>query len=451
MSRCPPERDNQSTGPASTSPAFATAIESPSAFPTPAGSFPPVERNSGQREGETMDAFFQRRRQNVSTRALRETPQERKSRQQRETHAAKGAAPGKKGARVYVWEKSNGHYVRRAVGRNNQDDIWEEYGPCQRRYDSYYDEWDICEEFGPPSDADDDDDDFGIYLPYEQPTDSKSQSYSVDVPSRDNGPPDVDTFARRKQAETDLDLPITAVAKKFLGDSDLQISHETQFQNFRAFLAHCAKAKHPRDIPVTLLDFHQQDAELLSDWMVRVRRETLNGRLYYVISEAQDTLGLYVLLQSAVTTLEVVRQGWGPSMRDVMQHLLSRGVPFLTCFRSTEIPTGKPQGRNWYSGLGFRPANYTPNRLDYQSYTWHRDNFLRGPRGRAALLYGGVIGRLARTVVSEDEVLRGPSDAATIDGICLWDGHAQSAYWDDTLSEREIDLICGVYHVATGR
>ncbi|KAJ7478511.1 hypothetical protein FB451DRAFT_1032658 [Mycena latifolia] len=118
-----------------------------------------------------------------------------------------------------------------------------------------------------------------------------------------------------------------------------------------------------------------------------------------------------------------------------MEHLLSRGIFFLTCYRSDEVPTGKPKGRNWYSGLGLQPQNYEPNRNDYQSYISIRDGFLRSPCSRAAMLYGGMIGRLARTVVPPEEVLQGPNDDATIDHVCLWDGHTQSVYWDNALTE----------------
>ncbi|KAJ6597166.1 hypothetical protein DFH09DRAFT_1023809 [Mycena vulgaris] len=83
-------------------------------------------------------------------------------------------------------------------------------------------------------------------------------------------------------------------------------------------------------------------------------------------------------------------------------------------------------------------------------YVSTRNHFLRTPRGRAALLYGGIVGRLARAVVSAEDVLRGPAADATINGICLWDGHSPYAYWDDCLTEQEVDLICGVYHVTTG-
>ncbi|KAJ6559425.1 hypothetical protein DFH09DRAFT_921720 [Mycena vulgaris] len=103
-----------------------------------------------------------------------------------------------------------------------------------------------------------------------------------------------------------------------------------------------------------------------------------------------------------------------------------------------------------YSGLGFRPVGYKHDLADYHAYVSRRSDFLLGPRGRAALLYGGIVGRLARSEVSVDEACRGPSDEAFTEGVCLWDGHSTYGYWDDCLTEQEIDLICGVYHVATG-
>ncbi|KAF8234610.1 hypothetical protein L208DRAFT_1260904 [Tricholoma matsutake] len=38
------------------------------------------------------------------------------------------------------------------------------------------------------------------------------------------------------------------------------------------------------------------------------------------------------------------------------------------------------------------------------------------------------------------------------EGLCLWDGNSSSpGYWDDQLTEDEMDIICGVYRVDTGQ
>lgn len=434
--------------------------------------------------------------------------------------AAKGAVPGCKGARVYVWEKSNGHYLHRAAGQNGYDNVWREYGPGQRRYDSFYNEWDVCEEFGPEADHDDsDDDDYGADICHQSsagPSTAPCQSPpradctpplsqlrptgpDVEVLDEDDHvpsellpqdeeleegqyPSEIDLMHAHglgqltseaveyatiapsfkemvylrfgctvieKELETEFDLPTPIVAKKILGDPELQIrDDDCRLQNFCTFLAHCKKGTPASQFPAELLDYRNHNAELYdNDWAVEIRRETLNSQLYYVVFEKSGTRRLYILLQSAATVLKVVSQGWGPSLREVMEALLARGIHFYVCARSD---TGKPGPRNWYSGLGLRPQNYSPNRIDYQTYMAIRDKFLQSPRGRATLLYGSVIGCLARAVVAAEEVFRGPTDDATIDGICLWDGHGQLSYWDDALTEQEIDLICGVYHVATG-
>ncbi|KAJ7437317.1 hypothetical protein FB451DRAFT_1061024 [Mycena latifolia] len=405
--------------------------------------FPPVERYSGQCEGENMTDFFLQRQRNNAKKAEHETRDERQRREQKEANAAKGDAPGRKGARVFVWEETDGHYIRRAAGRQNYDDYWAEYGPNQRHYDSHYDEWDLCEQFGDPPDPPDDDED--------------------QFPEHPLLPEDDDFVLPEMLPETEEKLEEGEIHSS---EADLkrihnitESSHATEtglnneMDHFRLFLAHCKEAKSVFDIPTALLDFHQQDSELhSSDWTVCVRRAILNEQMHYIISEKQpDWRNMCIVVQSATTALEIVRQAWGPNLRDVMEKLLSWGISFLTCLRSEQTSRNNLSIRDIrYSGLGYRPPKYKPDLTDYHTYVALRRRFLRSPRGGAALLFGGIVGRLARSDVSVEEVLRGPSDDALLNGICLWDGHSVSAYWDDCLSQQEIDLICGVYHIATG-
>ena len=76
------------------------------------------------------------------------------------------------------------------------------------------------------------------------------------------------------------------------------------------------------------------------------------------------------------------------------------------------------------------------------------------PYHRAALLQGGIIWRLALDTLefptdAEINVTQGPSEDALTRGttIVLDDGLELS---DDTLTEEEIELICGVYKWSTG-
>ncbi|KAJ6571017.1 hypothetical protein DFH09DRAFT_916927 [Mycena vulgaris] len=418
--------------------------------------FPPVFHDSGQRPGEDMDAFFLRRERIRNEKILHETPSERQRREQREANAAKGNGPGRHGARVYVWEKVRGHYMRELVGR----DRWEDFGPEQRRYNSVNNEWDLCFDFGADAEPEEDEDD------------SYDDNYMLPLnclpPQDDDG-----LIEMLPETEEEPNLEDGEDGEVYTSEAELKrlkrIREETEADTisvplidpahmniFLQFLKYCKQSSSLSDIPPTLLDFHQNNSELkTSDWTVRVRRAVLNDHMHYLISEKtrEQWRGLCIVVRSATTALEIVRQGWGPDLRDVMTQMLSRGMPFFTCCRFEKLlhaPAPAPC-RFRYSGLGLRPVKYKFNLLDYNAYISNRRKFLLGPRGRAALLYGGVVGRIARSEgVSEEDVFRGPTDDAFTDGISLWDGHSTSAYWDDCLTEQEIDMICGVYHVATG-
>ncbi|KAF8143414.1 hypothetical protein K438DRAFT_1633654 [Mycena galopus ATCC 62051] len=435
-----------------------------SPLPAPAGPFPSVELYSGQRPGEAMEHFFPRRQQKNEATEARETPQERKSREQRAANAASGEVPGRKGARVYVWEKSSGHFIRTAGGRTRYEDLWEEYGPSQRKYDSFHNEWDLCEAFG-PSGGDREDYEWD-YDPEDMAEPSRSRPIAPPTIIEDEDV-EFDPIAlsfdqivymrygcrveQRLQVPGDLERPLPEITKKLLGDPNLSVKYPEQLETFRTFLAYCNQAKQLSDIPRSLLDFYDTGADIYCEWVVQVRRQVLNNKLYYVVYENRPTDHLYVLLESATTALEIVRQGWGPSLAAVIEKLLGRNIQFLVCFRSRTIQHSLPSVRRQYSGLGFRPKDYHPTVADYQSYVSIREQFLLSPRGRAAKTYGGIVGRLACTTVADEEVLRGPTDDADMDGLCLWDGQSNYAYCDDYLTEEEIDLICGVYHISTGK
>lgn len=111
--------------------------------------FPPVDRNSSQLPGQHWRDFFAAQaRSNVAKATREKTPKERQARAQKEQHAARHLCPGAKGATVFVWEDIDGFRVRKAAGRKKYALIWEDYRKKERRYDAFYDEWDLCTEFG---------------------------------------------------------------------------------------------------------------------------------------------------------------------------------------------------------------------------------------------------------------------------------------------------------------
>ncbi|KAJ7776935.1 hypothetical protein DFH07DRAFT_701176, partial [Mycena maculata] len=103
----------------------------------------PLPAHSKQKENETIQAFFIRRRAANTKRMEKETLTDRQRRTQRTDHAKKGDVPKK--ACIFYWEEQDGYYIRQPGGRANYAELWREYPGSQRRYDSMSNEWDLCE------------------------------------------------------------------------------------------------------------------------------------------------------------------------------------------------------------------------------------------------------------------------------------------------------------------
>ncbi|KAJ7656575.1 hypothetical protein B0H17DRAFT_1146177 [Mycena rosella] len=117
-------------------------------------------------------------------------------------------------------------------------------------------------------------------------------------------------------------------------------------------------------------------------------------------------------------------------------------------------PTQRPPGYrpDWSSGHGFRPTGHVFDEIDYTAYTAKHDiQLLHTPHGHLGLQYGGVIARLTRSEVSDEDFHHQFGEEIYDVGDCLWDGTSGHSYWYERLSEREIDLICGVYHLGTSQ
>ncbi|KJA13594.1 hypothetical protein HYPSUDRAFT_124495, partial [Hypholoma sublateritium FD-334 SS-4] len=88
---------------------------------------------------------------------------------------------------------------------------------------------------------------------------------------------------------------------------------------------------------------------------------------------------------------------------------------------------------------------------DFQASLLQTKYLLQTLPGRAALLSGGIIGRIACEFLQADDVLDGPSVEATFirNGFCLEENDKQHEYWDDDLTEQERAIICGTYVMYT--
>ena len=90
---------------------------------------------------------------------------------------------------------------------------------------------------------------------------------------------------------------------------------------------------------------------------------------------------------------------------DVAELFVQFGVPFKTVTLCRNESSYRPRP---IKGLGLWPAGYEPNALEYAAYNEKREDLIRSVRGRAALLRGGIVRRLALLTISPDYVFPGP-------------------------------------------
>ncbi|KAK7053076.1 hypothetical protein VNI00_004397 [Paramarasmius palmivorus] len=480
----------------------------------------PVVHGSGQSNREDMKSFFERRGRMRKAALERETLELRAAREAREANALYYQCPGRKGARVYTWEKEGIHWIRVPVGRNNYDSVWGEYSDNQKRFDSIMNEWDLCENFG----ADD----------Y---TSADSDTESIDMADMEGGPfVDPQHFPEDHEMLVPVEGPEAATGKSadqrhsLVGsvDEDLEegelsplevFEHELQVQASQSVLLELFQREDTTG-RYTVQETVQEVAYFRYGF--QVERQQLDRQVLYSMSlpwikvhkilgfptaeateDVQDELGYFVsyilrtapsdlsasfelfdlsrglpyprgiervgvnnelfllssslspfavVVHDALTVLEAWRRGWDLEPVKLAAMLLQRGYKFRT------VVAGRPgsslaTGERGYAQLGFRSYLHRFDTTDYYAYLYHRDMFLRSPRGRAVALRGGILARLARDIVSAEDVVRGPSEQVSAShdiGECIYYDNGQF-WWDDTLSVDEENLICGTYDVESGK
>ncbi|KAJ7572868.1 hypothetical protein C8J56DRAFT_745773, partial [Mycena floridula] len=113
---------------------------------------------TGQRLGETWQEFFKRREESENRMLQTETDDCRRSRLQRVKNADRYMPPAtsSSAAHTFEWSISAKPYLtRNYVPRSEVEDTWQHYSTGQMRYSSFANEWDLCIEFAPEEEPDD--------------------------------------------------------------------------------------------------------------------------------------------------------------------------------------------------------------------------------------------------------------------------------------------------------
>jgi hypothetical protein len=159
-----------------------------------------------------------------------------------------------------------------------------------------------------------------------------------------------------------------------------------------------------------------------------------------------------LVLENPAAVLVCFRQRKAFSIRDVALFLLRQGMPFSTRLRRRVICSPRPSYPQ-VGTLGWRRQDDKPTVNEYRIYQDNLKAFLaHTPRSRAAYLKGALIARLAMESSGADDerVLKGPSEEVLVRGKRL-DLVNEADWWDDELSDMDMDIICGVYESSTGK
>ena len=180
------------------------------------------------------------------------------------------------------------------------------------------------------------------------------------------------------------------------------------------------------------------------------RRVQNNDTMWYMLDFGDSaTVPWMLAVCSAVDVLFLCRFKPHHVDYELGRELLARGARFRTLSSIiTESYLLSPARK-----LPYRDSSYKFTLRDYEAYLTDRTNLLSNPCAqRAALMEGGIIWRLSQTSCSAHKVFEGPStDIHHGDARIIYHRHDNSKYWDDLLTERDMDIICGAYDCKTGK
>jgi len=440
----------------------------PTTAPEPASSMPTTVQKQKKPFNHYNDFFAARKKRQEELMKL-ESPRDRQRRESREKQ------PAVKSATVFVWEKSHSSggcevYQRVKANKKENEDIYCHYKRYQRIYNAFANEWDFCTDFRFGVDdehvvSDDSDDDYeDPRYPADfvsQPTHSAPLTAPMDVET------DQDSFLPKYSRDPFETMSLVYGYVPHSGNNSRSEHNWDGILRFLGFVKNLTELDVPQPEKNEIINFFTSvvnGSDDLTDQGFQNLTSLFDFNLIqrpsndlFVFSSLQSSACQWVLgVHSPAAALYVCRYIIGNphahTILTVAQRLLDRGIPFRTLMPLSCNP------RQVTVSMPYMPRTY---RLDTHNFT--KDDFdaamltcqsvLKSPQGRAALLRGGIIGRIAKEYLSKDGVLDGPSIEVTVHRVGYIGPSATShnRFCDDELTDNEIAIICGTYSFYTGK
>ncbi|KAI0771725.1 hypothetical protein BC629DRAFT_1595493 [Irpex lacteus] len=166
------------------------------------------------------------------------------------------------------------------------------------------------------------------------------------------------------------------------------------------------------------------------------------------------TNGCRILTDMATNVLHLQRADFGSTADSILRSFLRRGIRVRLLRRvNPDLRLQKP--REWTStlrdkplGIGIQPNDVELTSQDYKAYMRARDKLLHGPAGRAALLQGGIVWRLARHACTLEETAKGADvENEAAHAHMYLQRLGGETYGEAVLSTQDMYIIVGVYRV----
>jgi len=447
-----------------------------------------------------MLAFFNARVASNTQKSLNEKSKDTQARLSRTACPPPVSKNGK--ARLFVWRSEhNGEYTREEIASSLREDTMAMYSSLQTRYDPFTNQYDCCDDWGPCPEGSDDGSEMGNNTPYPGDESAADEVYSrldhidrnlqfeeahwepqappihSDVPAdtsiQEEGVVVLETQLRKSMWLWYGYMPAAPVA------AGPTVPQRERIQWCIAFGWPYAKVKHCDDLffarpyvtaAVQFLRRLSTDPTCVDpqEWdlnrycpvsvvnrprfsMIKTWKSTNDETLYVFDLGSSRTVRWNIALKTASEAIVVCRLTDNLDEREIAQLLVDYGIPFHTLQPSSSILR---------AGNVYRPSMDIPIRSkgyiflveDYVSYRNRCNSILRHPRGRAALMSGTYVGRVAQNVVPLEWVFDGPSgwSLAAEDMIIVHD-ESGNEYIDDRLTENEKLVYTGCYRGRTGK
>ncbi|KAG1837943.1 hypothetical protein F4604DRAFT_1692019 [Suillus subluteus] len=414
---------------------FSNANPLPSQSVFTGSQFPIPQPHSRQKRGEDWKAFFARRCEENKRKEEKEMPAQQQSHQSREHSAMNHSMHGKSSTTmVFEWQPDDefgGFCQCIRLTKAEIPTTWMSYSKSTRVYDSFHNEWDLCDALDPTSIPNGD---------WEEDNFPPASAPSEPTPAPPPPPPPLSSFLKDIEAyfghyEVAPSMQYTRSVERFV-----LILH--------FHLGYCLAASTTTS---------RGRSTTFDDWT----RKTQWTHLYKLIGDTPTNITSIPDAQKHVITCFIGYLVTLPQsqLSDIPPDLWDLGPDLSLSVSNAHIRVSyvqQPKQRLYIteslsSNLDRRLAHFRPVFADYIVYKQHRHEFMNWPSRKSGTSswwpsYGGwlyiVLGSMFSPPFSTAFHRKRYHLAS------CWDINGQT-YFDDELSEEEVDFKCGTYYVHT--